>query len=204
MSSEYCRSLMEEITNSERPTGEIPEFVRFGPEKIMNAKNRQAYFKQDKWIQDIQPGDGSLLGHEAILKIRQQFQDENLPPVLIFNLTGNLLEADRLMFLEVGSSGMLPKPTRLEDFLNLMKKNMGLYINQGMFQLSENRVLMDAGTENELHIGTRYLREVENSEAVAVERQKLVGPWAGGATQRSAGAPHPTKQQQSNAVGDHS
>jgi len=188
MSSEYCRSLMDEINTSVRPSEEIPEFVRFGPDKIMNAKNRQAYFKQDKWVQDIQPGDGTLLGHEAILKIRQQFQDDNLPPVLIFNLTGNLLEADRLMFLEVGSSGMLPKPTKLEDFLNLMKKNMGLYINQGLFQLSENRntVVMDAGTEDELQIGTRYLRKEYNEETGTGERQKLAGPWAGGATQRSA------------------
>jgi CheY-like chemotaxis protein len=194
MSSEYCRSLMEEMTNSDRPSGEIPEFVRFGPDKIANARKRQAYFKEDKWIQDIQPGDGSLLGHEAILKIRKQFQEGNLPPVLTFNLTGNLLEADRLMFLEAGSSGMLPKPTRFEDFLHLMRKNMGLYINQGMFQLCENRVLMDAGTENELQIGTRYLREAENSEAGALERQKLAGPWAGGATQRSATASKQEKQ----------
>lgn len=144
---------------------------------------RQAYFKNDKWIQDIQPGDGSLLGHEAIRKIRAEVQEENRPPILIFNLTGNLLEADRLMFLEVGSSGMLPKPTKLEDFLNLIKKNMGLYISQGLLQLNDNRVVMDDGT---FQIGTRFLRDEVDTEPVVPDRGKLTVPWAGGATQRTA------------------
>lgn len=183
MSIDYCQSLMDEMSTMERPEGEIPKFVRFGSDKIANAKLRQAYFKNDKWIQDIQPGDGSLLGHEAIRKIRAEIQEENRPPTLIFNLTGNLLEADRLMFLEVGSSGMLPKPTKLEDFLNLIKKNLGLYISQGLIQLNENRVVMDDGS---FQIGTRFLRDEVDKEPVTTERSKLTVPWAGGATQRTA------------------
>ena len=97
LSIDYCQSLMDEMEGMERPGVEIPKFVRFGSDKIANAKTRQAYFKNDKWIQDIQPGDGALLGHEAIRKIRAEIQEENRPPTLIFNLTGNLLEADRLM-----------------------------------------------------------------------------------------------------------
>ena len=158
-------------------------FDETGSDKIANAKIRQAYFKNDKWIQDIQPGDGSLLGHEAIRKIRAEVQEENRPPILIFNLTGNLLEADRLMFLEVGSSGMLPKPTKLEDFLSLIKKNLGLYISQGLLQLNENRVVMDDG---KFQIGTRFLRDEVEDEPVTTERGKLTVPWAGGATQRNA------------------
>ena len=155
-----------------------------GSEKIANAKLRQAYFKNDKWIQDIQPGDGILLGHEAIRTIRAEFQEENRPPILIFNLTGNLLEADRLMFLEVGSSGMLPKPTKLEDYLNLIKKNLGVYISQGLLQLSDNRIVMDDGS---FQVGTRHVKEEpETDEPVTTERGKLTVPWAGGATQRSA------------------
>jgi CheY-like chemotaxis protein len=185
MSIDYCQSMMDEMSQSERPKGDIPKFVQFGSDKIINAKKRQAYFKDDKWIQDIQPGDGQLLGHEAIRQIRKEVQEENRPPVLIFNLTGNLLEADRLMFLEVGSSGMLPKPTKLEDFLNLIKKNMGLYISQGLLQLSDSRVVMDDGV---FQIGTRFLRDDVEPEPVTTERGKLTVPWAGGATQRSAGA----------------
>lgn len=153
--------------------------ARFGSNKIDNAKKRQAYFKNDKWIQDIQPGDGTLLGHEAIRKIRAEIQEDGRPPALIFNLTGNLLEADRLMFLEVGSSGMLPKPTKLEDFINLMEKNLGLYVSQGLLQLSGNQIIMDDG---ELHLGSRVLREKVESEQVPA----AAVPWAGGATQRNA------------------
>jgi len=184
MSIDYCQSLTDEMSTSERPKGDFPEFVRFGSDKIVNAKTRQAYFKNDKWIQDIQPGDGTLLGHEAIRKIRAEVQEENRPPILIFNLTGNLLEADRLMFLEVGSSGMLPKPTKLEDFLSLIKKNLGLYVSQGLIQLSENKVVMDEGA---FQLGTRFLREEDEAEPVTTDRGKLTVPWAGGATQRSAG-----------------
>jgi len=179
MSIDYCQGLIDELATDTRPDGEIPEFVRFGSNKIDNAKKRQAYFKNDKWIQDIQPGDGTLLGHEAIRKIRAETQEEGRPPVLIFNLTGNLLEADRLMFLEVGSSGMLPKPTKLEDFIDLIKKNLGLYVSQGLLQLSGNEIIMDDG---ELHIGSRILREEVNSEQVPA----AAVPWAGGATQRNA------------------
>ena len=183
MSVDYCQSLVDEMAESPTPEGDIPEFVRFGSDKIANAKKRQAYFKNDKWIQDIQPGDGMMLGHEAIRKIRKEAQEENRPPVLIWNLTGNLLEADRLMFLEVGSSGMLPKPTKFEDFMSLLTKNLGLYISQGLLQLKDNRVVMDDGT---LQIGRRFLRDEVKNEPSLTERAKLNVPWAGGATQRTA------------------
>lgn len=88
------------------------------------------------------------------------------------------------MFLEVGSSGMLPKPTKLEDFLSLLKKNMGLYISQGLLQLAENKVVMDDGV---FQIGTRFLRDEVEPDPVTTERAKLTVPWAGGATQRNAG-----------------
>lgn len=187
LSVDYCQNLMDELQTLDRPEGEIPEFVRFGSDKIANAKIRQAYFKNDKWIHDIQPGDGTLLGHEAILKIRAEVEEENRPPILIFNLTGNLLEADRLMFLEAGSCGVLPKPTKLEDFINTIKKNLGLYLSQGIIELSEHKLVMDGGA---FQIGTRIPRDEVEIEPVKTERGKLTVPWAGGATQRSAG---PTK-----------
>lgn len=172
---------MNEMSGAQRPDCEIPEFVRFGSEKIANAKLRQAYFKNDKWVQDIQPGDGTLLGHEAIRKIRAEVQEENRPPVLIFNLTGNILENDRRMFLEVGSSGMLSKPTKLADFMNLIKTNMSLWISQGLMQLSGDRVVMDEGA---FQIGTRLSKDDAESED-PVGASKLPVPWAGGASQRT-------------------
>ena len=135
-------------------------------------------------MHDIQPGDGALPGHEAIRKIRAEFIEENRPPILIFNLTGNILEADRLLFLEVGSSGMLPKPTKLEDFMNLLTKNLGLYISQGMLHLDESSIVMDGGA---LRFGARYLRGAIEPEPVTTDRGKVTGNWAGGAIQRTQG-----------------
>jgi len=106
--------------------------------------------------------------------------DEERPPTLCFNLTGNLLETDRVMFLSAGSSGMLPKPTKLEDMLNLLQSNMGLYVSQGLLQLSGDQVVMDGGA---LQIGKRFAKE---EEVVEIDKGKVTGPWAGGATKRAA------------------
>lgn len=184
LSVDYCHNLMDELLTLERPEGEIPECVRFGSDKIANAKIRQAYFKNDMWIHDIQPGDGTLLGHEAICKIRAEVEEENRPPILIFNLTGNLLEADRLMFLEAGSSGVLPKPTKLEDFISMIKKNLGLYLSQGAIKLSGHKLSMDDGA---FQIGTRVPRDEAEAEPVKSDRGMLTVPWAGGPWERSAG-----------------
>jgi DNA-binding response OmpR family regulator len=128
-----------------------------------------------------------LLGHEAIKLIRTEFITEKRPHILVFNLTGNILEADKLLFLEVGSSGILAKPTKLEDFMNLIKKNLGLYISQGLLQLDEDRIVMDDG---EFQIGVRHLRVSAEpvAEPLTTDRGKLTGNWAGGAIQRTAGS----------------
>jgi CheY-like chemotaxis protein len=180
MSNEYCQSLKYEVEKEDPPDEVVPRYVTFGSDKIANAKARQAYFKNDKWIHDIQPGDGSQPGHEAIKQIRREMIEEKRPPTLCFNLTGNLLETDRVMFLSAGSSGMLPKPTKLEDMLNLLQSNMGLYVSQGLLQLSGEQVVMDGGA---LQIGVRFAKE---EEVVEVDKGKVAGPWAGGATKRAA------------------
>jgi len=87
------------------------------------------------------------------------------------------------MFLEAGSSGVLSKPTKLEDLLKMLQSNMGLYVSQGLLQLSEDRVVMDDGA---LQLGTRFSREGEETQAASIDRGKIQAPWAGGATQRSA------------------
>lgn len=74
---------------------------------------------------------------------------------------------------------MLPKPTKLEDMLNLLLFNMGLYVSQGLLQLSGDQVVMDGGA---LQIGVRFAKEEELLEA---DKGKA-GPWAGGATKRAA------------------
>lgn len=62
----------------------------------------------------------------------------------------------------------------------MMQSNMGLYVNQGLLQLSGDRVIMDGGA---LQIGVRFAKEEEVSEA---DKGKVAGPWAGGATKRAA------------------
>ena len=73
---------------------------------------------------------------------------------------------------------MLPKPTKLEDMINLLQSNMGLYVSQGLLQLSGEQVVMDGGA---LQIGARFAKE----EEVVEEDKGKAGPWAGGATKRA-------------------
>jgi len=178
MSSEYCSRLLEERRDSERPDIEmIPQFVTFGGDNVANAKKRQAYFKTDRWIHDIQPGDGELLGSDAIRQIRLEVEKESRPPTLLFNLTGNLLEEDKMLFLEVGSSGMLSKPTKLEDMLALLQRKMGNFISQGLLELLEDKVVMDGGA---VQFGSRTAWAVEKKEEDD-DSCKFARPWAGGA-----------------------
>jgi len=95
-----------------------------------------------------------------------------------------LLEADRLMFLEAGSSGVLPKPTKFEDLISIIKKNLGLYLSQGVIKLSGHKLVMDDGA---FQIGKRVPRDEAEAEPVKSDRGRLPGPWAGGPRERGAG-----------------
>ena len=68
--------------------------------------------------------------------------------------------------------------------MNLLTKNLGLYISQGMLQLDESSIVMDGGA---LRIGVRYLRDAVEPEPVTTDRGKVTGNWAGGAIQRTQG-----------------
>jgi hypothetical protein len=100
--------------------------------------------------------------------------------------------------LVVGSSGMLPKPIKVENVLRMIQCNMGKYLSQGLIQLSGDKLVMDDGG---LQIGMQQsMKEVEDDKTeanflkeTAGERVMatgmatgvpLAGPWAGGAPQR--------------------
>jgi CheY-like chemotaxis protein len=227
LSNEYCQCLLAETEKETNPGHPIPQFVSFGSDNLTNAKARQAYFKNDKWAQDICLDDGKLQGHEAIRQILKEAQEENRPPTLIFNLTGNVLEADRIMFEEVGSSGMLPKPIKVEIMLRMIQCNMGMYFSQGLIQLSGDKLVMDDGG---LQIGVRSMKEVKDGDDKKTEANFLkettgervnflkettgervmatgmgngapLTSWAGGATQRSAGAGSSTQNASNSSSG---
>ena len=63
-------------------------------------------------VHDIMEGDGRMLGHEAMARIRAEVPEKDQP--IIFNLTGNVLESDQQMYEGNGSNGVLPKPAKLE------------------------------------------------------------------------------------------
>lgn len=85
------------------------------------------------YFHEIEDGDGQMLGHEAMARIR-----EVVPPVdqpIIFNLTGNVLESDRTMYESSGSNGVLPKPTKLESLIACLETNVHALLLSGLCEL---------------------------------------------------------------------
>merc|ERR1712100_587628 len=52
-------------------------------------------------------------------------------PTVCFNLTGNILEADRRQYSANGSSGVLPKPTKLSDLKNALLDGVPTFLANG-------------------------------------------------------------------------
>ena len=72
-----------------------------------------------------------MVGHEAIRAIRDLEVRQQRPPTVCFNLTGNILEADRRQYSANGSSGVLPKPTKLSDLKNALLDGVPTFLANG-------------------------------------------------------------------------
>jgi len=105
--------------------------LTFGPDRIQNAQKRLAYFEREIDGQAPEPGDGTMVGHEAIRAIRDLEVRQQQPPTVCFNLTGNILEADRRQYSANGSSGVLPKPTKLSDLKNALLDGVPTFLANG-------------------------------------------------------------------------
>ena len=57
---------------------------------------------------------------------------------VIFNLTGNVMDVDRQLYIKSGSSGVLPKPTKLDDLVVLLQRQLGEMLYKGMCKMSED------------------------------------------------------------------
>ena len=57
----------------------------------------------------------------------------------MFNLTGNVLECDRSMYLRCGSNGVLPKPCKMTDLMEILEKVLPGLVETGVCTRLEDR-----------------------------------------------------------------
>mmetsp|Transcript_35859 Transcript_35859/g.80795 ORF Transcript_35859/g.80795 Transcript_35859/m.80795 type:complete len:176 (-) Transcript_35859:243-770(-) len=121
----------------------------FGAEKHRNAKQRTEYFETETQHRNVMPGDGREKGHAAIKAIREFYNkmDPNIPRPILFNVTGNVLDADRALYLESGSNGVLAKPSNYKDLVLLLECNILNFAAGGLCKLEGDSALMLDGAQ---------------------------------------------------------
>ena len=131
----------------------MPAPLVFGANRIQNAQKRLAFFDAEIAYQQPHDGDGALQGHAAISEIREDEKTKGAArsPAIIFNLTGNGLECDRTKYVESGSNGILPKPTKISDLQALLCLGIPEFVAKGICVERDGGVFMVNDT---LRIGT--------------------------------------------------
>uniref|UniRef100_A0A7S2CZD0 histidine kinase n=1 Tax=Florenciella parvula TaxID=236787 RepID=A0A7S2CZD0_9STRA len=138
MSATYCAQLKLEQENS-GASFDPSKTCEFDDDRLSNAKRRNAFFESESVNHDIEDGDGTWTGHHTISVIRQQLLHDNITNIpIMFNLTGNVLEEDRLMYMRAGSNGVLPKPCKMNDLLEVMEKVLPDLIEAGVVKRRED------------------------------------------------------------------
>ena len=141
LSESYCSAVVQERAKK-RAAGTLKTdgvstkdgfalSLTFGPDRIQNAQRRLAYFENEIDSQCPELNDGTMVGHEAVQVIRDDEVSAKRPPTICFNLTGNILEADRKQYSASGSSGVLPKPTKLADLRAALLNGVPRFLARG-------------------------------------------------------------------------
>lgn len=111
----------------------VPPPLRLDANRLETAKRRTEYFNHEIMTHQVLPGDGSMDGHMAMATILSLYKEKGRSDApIVFNLTGNVMEHDRERYLKSGSSGVLPKPTKLEEFMTLLRSRLETFVRQGV------------------------------------------------------------------------
>ena len=148
LSTQYCEQMQAEqrTKNIGGASGKPScDYILFDGDKLQNAKKRNAFFEAETAFHDIIEGDGKMLGHEAMARIRAEVPEKDQP--IIFNLTGNVLESDQQMYEGNGSNGVLPKPAKLETLIHCFESSIDSLLSSKMCDLDPTlqQVQMDDG-----------------------------------------------------------
>ncbi|KAJ1451244.1 hypothetical protein M885DRAFT_589608 [Pelagophyceae sp. CCMP2097] len=169
LSESYCRAVTKEqgerreagarraAPPAPRDPDEPPPPVVFDGDRITNARARLAFFEKELDFLEPRDGDGALHGHEAVREIRElEAQQRAADPLtarrcIIFNLTGNVLESDRIKYTTSGSNGVLPKPTKLTDLTGLLEQGLASFVESGICRLVGDSIVF---VNDDFQVGT--------------------------------------------------
>lgn len=143
LSSSYCTTVKEQqasviADDSKDLLPDLEATLHIDANRQETAKRRNEFFQNEIFNHRVLDGDGTLAGHMAMKQIIDIFvQEEREERPIVLNLTGNVMDVDRQLYITSGSSGVLPKPTKLEDLTFLLQRQLGNLLNKGLCKLSE-------------------------------------------------------------------
>jgi CheY-like chemotaxis protein len=143
LSASYCTTVKEQQANvmaddSRDLLPDLEATLHIDANRNETAKRRNDFFQKEIFNHRVLDGDGTLAGHMAMKQIIDIFvQEEREERPIVLNLTGNVMDVDRQLYITAGSSGVLPKPTKLDDLTFLLQRQLGDLLNKGLCKLSE-------------------------------------------------------------------
>jgi len=147
LSEEYCLGVGQRASPDH--DNWLPQSMVFTNNKHNNAKLRSQFFENEIKDRPLQTGDGKERGHIAIKKIREFYHHQepgSLQPIL-FNVTGNVLDDDRNLYLESGSDGVLAKPTNFTEFTLLLENSIHNFVLKEYARIEDDKVIMNDGCQ---------------------------------------------------------
>jgi len=93
-----------------------PAVLLLDHDRLATAKRKSKFFQDEIYNHVVLNGDGAMDGHVAMQVVLRAYTAAGRKdkPVM-FNLTGNVIDADKEKYLAAGSCGVLAKPTKLSD-----------------------------------------------------------------------------------------
>jgi CheY-like chemotaxis protein len=144
LSSSYCTTIKEQQENALADTSQnlVPDYeakLHIDADRHGTATRRNLFFENEMFNHKVLDGDGSMAGHVAMRQILDSLAaNDGAEAPVIFNLTGNVMDVDRQLYIKSGSSGVLPKPTKLDDLVVLLQRQLGELLYKGMCKMSED------------------------------------------------------------------
>jgi len=110
-----------------------PAVLVLDHDRLATAKRRTNFFQDEIYNHAVLDGDGEMDGHMAIQRVLESYcQSGRTDKPVIFNLTGNVLDADQEKYMAAGSSGVLAKPTKLSDMTSKLQASLQSFLETGI------------------------------------------------------------------------
>ena len=144
LSSSYCTTIKEQQVSARADTSQnlVPDYeakLYIDADRHGTATRRNLFFENEMFNHKVFDGDGSMAGHVAMKQILNSLAANNgAETPIIFNLTGNVMDVDRQLYITSGSSGVLSKPTKLDDLIVLLQRQLGELLHKGLCKMSED------------------------------------------------------------------